>query len=235
MKILIGCEESQAVCIAFRELGHEAYSCDLKPCSGGHPEWHLQMDIFEALASKKWAAFIVFPDCTFVTVSGLHWNKRISGRSQKTEEALQFVCRLWNVAKRQGIKKMAMENPIGCISTRIIKDFNGNLIVLPFKQRGNGGGYLFKPSQIIQPYQFGEDASKATCLWIKGLPLLTPTQYFEPRIVDGKKRWGNQTNSGQNKLGPSEDRAEKRSKTYPGIAKAMAIQWGSNRRRYKSS
>lgn len=141
MIILIGCEESQAVTIALRALGHEAYSCDLKPCSGGHPEWHLQMDVFEALMLKKWEAFMFFPDCTFITVSGLHWNKRIPGRSKKTQDALQFVCRLWNIAIRLGIKHIAMENPIGCISTQIMADLAGHRMVKP-ESAGGGGVFV---------------------------------------------------------------------------------------------
>lgn len=205
MKILIGCEESQAVTIEFRKLGHEAYSCDLKPCSGGHPEWHLQIDIFEALELMAWDMFIFFPPCTYVCSSGLHWNKRRPERQAKTDAAIQFVKDLWAKAESLGIGKVAMENPVGCLSTQ-----------------------WKKPSQYIQPYQFGDDASKNTCLWLKGLPLLVPTIYFPPRIVDGKPRWGNQTDSGQNKETPqngNEARAEIRSKTYPGIAKAMAYQF----------
>lgn len=222
INILIGCEESQSLCIAFRERGFNAFSCDLKPCSGGHPEFHLQMDVIEALALKNWHAFIYFPDCTYLCVSGLHWNKRIPGRSEKTEVALQFVCRTYNIAKSKGVNHIGFENPKGCINTRLIKDTGGHLMVIPHDTKRG-----YKPTQTIQPYEFGEDASKATCLWLSGLPSLMPTEYIQPRIVDGKKRWGNQTDSGQNRLGPSENRAELRSKTYHGIAKAMAHQWGN--------
>jgi hypothetical protein len=141
---------------------------------------------------------IAHPPCTYLTVSGLHWNKRNPERAKLTEEALEFVQFLLDAP----IKRIALENPIGCISTRIEP-----------------------PTQIIQPYQFGEDASKATCLWLKDLPPLLHTAYVEPRIVDGKKRWANQTDSGQNRLGPSPDRWKIRSKTYQGIADAMAHQW----------
>ncbi len=225
MKVLVGCEESQAVTIEMRRLGHEAYSCDLKPCSGGHPEWHLQMDVFEAINSRKWDMGIFFPDCTYITVSGLHWNKRNPERALKTEAALQFVSRLMNL----DIPKIAIENPVGCISSRITM-IDGKWAVTPIGYAGGGR----KPSQIIQPYNFGSDASKATCLWLKGLPALTPGEYVEPRMVDGKKRWGNQTDDGQNKLvidgkwiAFNDPRTKTyRSKTYPGIAKAMADQWG---------
>lgn len=143
---------------------------------------------------------IAHPPCTYLCSSGLHWNKRVPGRQELTEEALAFVQLLLDAP----IKRIALENPVGCISTRIRK-YN----------------------QLIQPWQFGHDASKSTCLWLKNLPHLTPTQIIEPRIVSGKKRWANQTDSGQNKLGPSEDRWKIRSETYTGIAEAMAEQWGN--------
>jgi len=235
MNVLVGCEETQAVTIEMRSKGHEAYSCDLKECSGGHPEWHIIADVVSVISGglfklqngedvfiEKWDMFLFFPDCTFITVSGLHWNTRIPGRAAKTDAALLFVCRLWNLSRH--IPKRVMENPIGCIPTRIIEDVNGNLIVIPKADKKSE--YAFNPSQIIQPYNFGEDASKATCLWIKGLPLLTSTGYCEPRIINGKKRWANQTDSGQNKLGPSLTRAKDRAATYKGIARAMAEQWG---------
>jgi len=211
MKILVGCEESQAVTIEMRKRGHEAYSCDLKPCSGGHPEYHLQMDVFDAIKLKNWNMGIFFPDCTYLTCSS-EWAYKeppyhqkvktgtITGkeRHKKRYEALLFVIELWE----SDIEKIAIENPVGVLS-RLFR----------------------KPSQIIQPYMFGNDASKKTCLWLKNLPLLKTTEYIEPRYVNGKPRWANQTDSGQNKLSPSYNRAELRSKTYPGIAKAMAEQW----------
>jgi len=198
MRILIACEESQAVCIAFRKLGHSAYSCDTLPCSGGHPEWHIQGNVLDYL-DRRWDMLIGFPPCTYLAVSGLHWNKRIEGRQDLTEDAITFVRALMEA----DIPMIAIENPVGCISTRIRK-----------------------PDQIIQPYQFGHDASKKTCLWLKNLPPLLPTNYFPPRIVDGKERWSNQTDSGQNRLTPSETRASERSKTFRGLANAMANQWG---------
>jgi hypothetical protein len=130
----------------------------------------------------------------------LHWNKRRPERARQTEEALDFVRQLLDAP----IARIALENPIWCISTRIRK-----------------------PDQTIHPHQFGHDASKSTCLWLKGLPLLRPTEFVEPRLVNGKSRWANQTDSGQNKLTPSPDRWKIRSETYTGIAKAMAEQWGS--------
>jgi len=207
MKILIACEESQAVTIRMREKGHEAYSCDILPCIGGHPEWHLQQDVTELL-KEHWDMIIAFPPCTYLTVSGLHWNKRNVERALKTEEGFTFFMLFANAK----CAKIAIENPVGLVSTR-----------------------WRKPDQIIHPYQFGDDASKKTCLWLKGLPTLKLTRYIEPRIVNGKKRWGNQSDNGQNVM--YDDRGislgwntkeikTARSKTFPGIAQAMADQWG---------
>lgn len=207
MKILLACEESQAVTKELRARGHEAYSCDLLPCSGGHIEWHIQGDCLIEAYSGKYDMMICFPTCTYLTVSGLHWNKKQPERAAKTEEALNFVKKLMDAP----IEFIALENPVGCISSRIRK-----------------------PNQTINPYQFGDDASKRTCLWLKGLPNLVPTSYVEPRIVDGKKRWGNQMDNGQNIcydetgkiVGWNDPRIKGlRSKTYKGIAKAMAEQW----------
>jgi hypothetical protein len=160
-------------------------------------EWHIKGDVRDVLLAK-WDMMIAHPPCTYLCSSGLHWNKRRPERQAKTEEALAFV----NTLMDANIPKIAIENPVGCINTKIMK-----------------------PAQKIQPWQFGHDASKATCLWLNNLPLLKPTLLVPPRIVNGKKRWGNQTDSGQNKLGPSEDRWKERSRTYEGIAQAMAEQW----------
>ncbi len=211
LRVLVGCEKYQEVCKAFRASGHEAYSCDKDPCEGGKPEWHLQMDVFEAIKLGDWDIGIFFPDCTFLTCSA-EWaykdqpplkSGKLVGEPRRNAraEAFEFFMSLWNC----GIPKIAIENPIGVMST-----------------------YFRKPDQIIQPHQFMEDASKATCLWLKNLPLLVGTGNYPPRIVNGKKRYGNQTDSGQNKLAPSEDRASLRGKTYTGIAKAIASQWGEN-------
>ena len=196
MKVLVACEYSGTVRDAFIAKGHEAISCDLLPTDVSGP--HYQGDVFDII-NDGWDLMIAHPPCTYLCSSGLHWNKRTPGRQEMTDEALEFVRKLLNAP----IEKIALENPIGCISTQIRK-----------------------PSQTIQPWQFGHDASKATCLWLKNIPLLTPTQLIEPRIVDGKKRWANQTDSGQNRLPPSADRWKIRSETYQGIAKAMADQWG---------
>jgi len=185
------------VCIAFRSKGHEAYSCDLKPPSGGHPEWHLQMDVFEAMELQKWDIGIFFPDCTYLTISANKWYKdqppRKSGilvgadRRQAREGAVDFFMRLYNC----NIPKVSNENPIGVMSTR-----------------------FRKPDQVLQPWMFGHGETKATCLWLRELPKLEPTN-----IVDGREQR-------LHKLPPSEYRAELRSKTFPGIANAMANQWG---------
>jgi hypothetical protein len=197
MKVLIACEFSGTVRDAFLAIGHEAISCDFLPTEKPGP--HYQGDVLDILYDN-WDLLIAHPSCTYLTSSGLHWNKRRPGRAQQTEDAIAFVMTLANAP----IPKIAIENPVGCLSTR-----------------------WRKPDQIIQPYQFGHDASKATCLWLTGLPKLEHTEYVAPRMVNGRPRWGNQTDSGQNKLGPSPDRWAKRSLTYQGIAKAMAEQWGA--------
>jgi hypothetical protein len=177
-------------------MGHAAMSCDLLPTDV--PGKHYQGDIFDIIGDG-WDLMIAHPPCTYLCSSGLHWNKRIDGRQALTDEALAFVKRLLDAP----IERIALENPIGCISSQIRK-----------------------PNQTIQPYQFGHDASKSTCLWLKNLPALRATELIAPRIVAGKKRWANQTDSGQNKLPPSADRWKIRSETYSGIAAAMAAQWG---------
>lgn len=201
MKILIACEFSGIVRDAFIARGHDAISCDLLPTEKPGP--HYQGDVLDII-SDGYDMMIAFPPCTYLCSSGLHWNKRVAGRDELTHQAMLFVFNLTGEGFiDHGIKKIAIENPIGCISSK-----------------------YRKPDQVIQPYQFGHDASKSTCLWLKNLPLLRPTSYIEPRIVDGKKRWSNQTDGGQNKLGPSDTRAMERSRTYEGIAAAMAGQWG---------
>lgn len=194
-KILIACEYSGVVRDAFIKKGHNAISCDLLPTESPGP--HHQGDVLEYL-KEDWDLIIAFPPCTYLCSSGMHWTTRGFRDPQLTENALEFVSKILN----NDCPKIAIENPIGCISSRIRK-----------------------PDQIIQPWMFGDDASKKTCLWLKGLPKLTETNIVKPKIINGKKIWGNQTPSGQNKLGPSKDRAKIRSKTYQGIADAMADQW----------
>lgn len=207
MNILIGCESSGTIRETFRAIGHDAYSCDLLPADDNSPH-HMQGDVFATLEAMQWDMLIVHPPCTYICSSGLHWNKRDTTRQAKTEKAIQFVADLW--AYTETIPYICLENPVGCINTR-----------LP---------HMPKP-QYIQPYQFGHDASKKTGLWLHNLPPLTPTKHIAPRIVtkNGKQyhRWANQTDSGQNRLPPSADRWKMRSKTYQGIASAMAEQWGN--------
>ena len=197
MKVLVACEYSGRVRDAFLALGHDAMSCDLLDTEAPGP--HYQGDVRDIIGDG-WDLMIAHPPCTYLCASGLHWNKRRTERAQKTEEDLEFVRFLLEAP----IEYIALENPIGCIGTRI------------------------RPAdQIIQPWWFGDDASKATCLWLNNLPQLRPTKLVEGRLVNGKRRWANQTDSGQNRLGPSEDRWKQRSETYMGIAKAMAEQWGN--------
>lgn len=186
MRVLVACEESQEVCKAFRAHGHEAYSCDIQECSGGHPEWHLQVDVLEIL-KMRWDLIIAHPPCTDLSVSGARWfaQKRADGRQQRS---IDFFMKFTNL----DCPRVAIENPV-CIMSTVWR----------------------KPDQIIQPWQFGHGETKATCLWLKGLPTLKPTN-----IVSGREQrvW---------KMPPSSERAKARSKTFPGIALAMAEQWGT--------
>jgi len=193
MQVLIACEYSGVVRDAFIRAGHEAMSCDLLPTDASGP--HYQGDVFDII-SDGWDLMIAHPPCTYLSVSGMHWTTRGLRDPQLTEDALAFVQRLMDAP----VERIAIENPVSIISTRIRK-----------------------PDQIIQPWWFGHDASKKTCLWLKNLPLLTPTDMLPG---DAKTRRGNQTASGQNKLPPSKDRWKIRSATYKGIADAMAAQWG---------
>ena len=223
MKILVACEESQRVCIEFRKKkkGHEAYSCDIQECSGGHPEWHIKGDVLPLLNGdcdfrtsdeqyhvifEKWDLIIAHPPCTFLTVTGNRWfnvskyKEKAIERLQERKKAFDFFMNFVNAS----CDKICIENPIGCIST-----------------------LYRKPDQIIHPYYFGDPARKATCLWLKGLPLLTPTKIVKPVIVSYKNGKGtdNPWHIESLKL-PKEERSRYRSKTFAGIAKAMAEQWG---------
>ena len=197
MKILVACEESQAVTIELRKLGHEAYSCDIIDCSGGHPEWHLKQDVIPLL-KQKWDMVIAFPPCTHLAVSGArHFAKKIAdGRQQ---QGIDFFMQFANC----DCPKVAIENPVGIMSSK-----------------------WRKPNQIINPFEFGDRFKKKTCLWLKGLTKLVPTDIVNPEedfvYPNGKKypQWM------MNTLSKSpEERAKARSKTFPGIAKAMAEQW----------
>lgn len=204
MRVLIACEESQEVCKAFRGKGHEAYSCDIMPCSGGHPEWHLQQDVIPLL-KENWDMIIAFPPCTHLAVSGAGWfeEKRKDGRQQ---QGIDFFMQFVNA----NCDRISIENPIGIMSS-----------------------IYRKPDQIIQPWQFGDNFTKSTCLWLKGLPLLKPEVEEKPKIeyfewIDsktGRKKRQNTWYKDAWSL-PPEERAKVRSKTFSGIARAMAEQWG---------
>lgn len=224
MRILLACEESQAVTIELRKLGHEAFSCDLQDCTGGHPEWHFKQDIFEVI-DMGWDMMIAFPPCTYLTVTANGWLKdqpplksgALVGaeRRQARQDAIKFFLKLANC----DIPKIAIENPVGCMS----KEFR-------------------KPDQIIHPYFFGDEHRKTTCLWLKNLPKLfhakTPdlfndivthvsegesAEWIDRKIGKMKRqpKWYAMAKQGK-QLG---DRSKERSKTFPGIAKAMAKQW----------
>jgi hypothetical protein len=213
VNVLVGCEESGIIASAFRARGHKAWSCDpAKPSS----QWHFGDDVRNYIGWMRWDLFIVHPPCQWLSVSGIHWNYR--GRNgltpaqcwAKTTEAEEFFLEMAmtgtdHPASSRWINRVCIENPISIMSNR-----------------------YRKPDQIIQPYEFGHDASKKTCLWLMNLPRLKPTRYIAPRMVAGKPRWANQTDSGQNRLAPSEHRAADRARTYQGIANAMAEQWSDS-------
>lgn len=211
IRVLVGCERSGRVRNAFRALGHDAWSCDLAAAVDGSP-YHLQCDVLDIL-DRGWDLAVFHPDCTYLTISaawaysdGPYHQKVRPGtlvgaaRREARQHALEFVLRLRDAP----IRHKAIENPSGFLSTM-----------------------WRRPDQTIQPHQFGHDASKATCLWLTDLPRLRPTGRIEPRMIDGRPRWGNQTDSGQNRLTPSDERAMKRAETYSGVADAMAAQWGA--------
>lgn len=221
MNVLIACEESQEVCKAFRAKGHRAFSCDLQECSGGHPEWHIQGDVLPLLNGNctfqtadththtqawKWDLIIAHPPCTYLTVTGNRWfnvdmyGEKAVQREREREAAIGFFMKFVNA----DCDKIAIENPISCLSSR-----------------------YRKPDQIVQPYFFGDRARKSTCLWLKGLKPLKKTNVVEPVVVQYKNGKGtdNPWHMDTINLPPSE-RSKARSKTFPGIAKAMAEQWG---------
>ena len=201
MKILLACEESQEVCKRAREAGHEAYSCDIQPCSGGYPEWHLQEDLIPLL-KEKWDMIIAFPPCTYLTTTGNRWfniekyGDKARERYKQRGKAIGFFMQ---IAKNE-CQKIAIENPVGIMSS-----------------------VWRKPDQIIQPYEFGDPFEKRTCLWLKGLPKLKATNIVEPpprqKIKGGKSMPEWYSNAKHS------DRAKIRSKTFPGVAQAMVDQW----------
>jgi len=214
MKVLVGCEESQAVTIEFRKLGIEAYSCDLQECSGGHPEWHYQEDIFEVINREQWDMMIAFPPCTYLTVTGARWLYNKDGSKNESrwvaqDDAVEFVKKLYY----SNIKRIAIENPVGKLSS-----------------------LWMKPTQIIQPFYFGDESQKTTCLWLKDLPKLQHLKnanLFEKNITHCGKGEMVTTSTGktfskwywETSRGKGKERQILRSKTFPGIAKAMATQW----------
>lgn len=215
MRVLIACEESQTVCKAFRERGHEAYSCDLQACSGGHPEWHIMHDAVEVAYNGAWDLMIAHPPCTFLSKAGLHYINTRPGRKEMTLKSFEFVKKLWSAP----IERIALENPVGWLNTN-----------------------WRKPSQIIEPYYFGDPEKKQTCLWLKSLSRINgllevsadPIK-FKPRptSVGKSKKDGSPRNHyfcDRMKFEAKFDykhAAKLKSKTFPGIARAMAEQWGN--------
>lgn len=184
MRVLVACEESQAVTKAFRARGHDAWSCDLMPCSGGHPEWHIQGDA-RAIFGDGWDLMVAFPPCTHLAVSGARWFKQKRADGRQAEGVALFMA-----FAEAPIERVAIENPVGIMSS-----------------------IWRKPDQVIQPWQFGHGETKATCLWLRGLPRLRPSN-----VVAGR-------DPKVHRMAPSPTRSLQRSKTYPGIAAAMAVQW----------
>ena len=233
MKVLVACEESQEVCKAFRGKGHEAYSCDIISCSGGHPEWHIMDDVLKVLRGgqfktmddkshcvSNWDMIIAFPPCTHLAVSGArHFEKKRTDGRQR--EGIEFFCKFLEVE----CERVVIENPIGIIS--------GDYIPKYFPDLAERFNLPQKPTQIIHPWMFGDNYSKSTCLWEKGVKPLEPIINDCPELewfewIDrktGKKKRQNKWYADAWKL-PAEERARVRSKTFPGIAKAMAEQWG---------
>lgn len=195
MRVLIACEESQTVCNAFREQGHGAYSCDVLACSGGHPEWHIQGNVLNHL-NDGWDLMIAHPPCTHTAVSGAAWFKQ-KQKDGRQKEAIDFFMKIANA----NISKIAIEHPISIMSSK-----------------------YRKPDQIIHPWMFGQEFSKPTCLWLKNLPKLVPTKIVgKGEFVTSKSgRRGAKWNWW---LPPGPERARIRSKTFKGIAEAMAQQW----------
>jgi len=216
MRVLIACEESQATTKAFRKLGHEAFSCDLLPCSGGHPEWHYQQDVFEVI-NKDWDLMVAHPPCTYLTGSGVQWlshpgdkhlpfeerrpNPKYPNRRNDMLESVKFVKSLYDA----DIKHIAIENPVGLLSSR-----------------------WRKPDQTVQPYMFGDEATKTTCLWLKNLPKLIPTNVVgkgERTVFTSGKSHPKWYADALKNAKTKEERQTLRSKTFEGMANAFAEQW----------
>ena len=204
MRVLVACEESQRVCIAFRNKGHEAYSCDILECSGGHPEWHIQDDVLKHI-NENWDLIIAHPPCTYLTVAANKYynvekyGKKAEERQKQRQKAMEFFMQFTDLK----CPKVCIENPIGVMSS-----------------------FYCKPTQIIQPYQFGHSERKATCLWLKGLSLLKPTNIVIPDIIKLKSGKTDSRLHYETLKLPPDERAKMRSKTFEGVALAMAEQWG---------
>lgn len=244
MRVLVACEESQAVTKELRRLGHEAYSCDIIECSGGHPEWHIQGDVLPLLNPSwvhrysdepaalgfefftqsgrlhfvpgKWDMIIAFPPCTHLAVSGArHFEKKRADGRQR--EGIEFFCQFLNA----DCDRIAIENPVGIIG--------GDYIQEHFPDLAEKYGLPRKPTQIVQPYEYGHPNKKTTCLWLKGLPQLVPTEIINPEpdfVYPNGKKYPNWMMETLKSCKTPEERSTARSKTFPGIAKAMAEQWG---------
>jgi hypothetical protein len=213
--VIVGCESSGVVREAFRRRGHDAYSCDLQPADDGSP-FHLQGNVLDVIYGhpdgEQWDLGIFHPTCTYLCLASVWAFTRTPRRPSPSvlygaerraamQEAAEFFLTLYHAP----IARVAVENPL---------------------MHGEARAIVGPPTQRVQPFEFGDDASKRTCLWLRELPPLVPTAYVAPRIVAGRPRWANQTDSGQNRLAPSPTRWKERSRTYPGIAAAMAEQWG---------
>lgn len=203
LKVLVACEESQAVTKEFRRLGHEAYSCDILPCSGGHPEWHIQNNVLNII-DQPWDLIIAHPVCTYLANSGVRWLYVDGEKNYPRWESLRLAVEFFNEFKNNNCNHVCIENPIPHGYA-----LNG------FKWRGEFINGIGKYSQTIQPWEFGHTTSKRTCLWLKGLPKLVPTQIIKKEDRT-QEIW---------LCPPGPNRQKIRSKTFPGIAKAMAEQW----------
>ena len=230
MMVLVACEESQAVCKEFRKKGHSAYSCDLLDCSGGHPEWHIKGDVLPLLNGNcdfrtvtgvthyllgRWDMIIAFPPCTDLAVSGArHFEKKRADGRQRA--SIKFFTAFLSAQ----CDKIAIENPVGIISGEYVREY--------FPVLAKEYGLPRKPSQIIQPYFFGDPHRKSTCLWLKNLPPLKSTNVVEPTLVQYTCKDGRLVTFDSSYIASAKkrERGKQRSKTFPGIAKAMAEQWG---------
>lgn len=203
LNVLVACEESQAVCLAFRRRGHNAFSCDLQECSGGYPQWHIQGDALEVIQSKRWDLMVAHPPCTYFSRAGIQFLHKQPDRMEKLVDAFRFVKALWN----SGVPLIALENPVGWLNTNWLK-----------------------PSQIFHPWYFGDGEMKETCLWLKGLSRLNGNleiamnrKAHHPKPE--KSRIGSDGKMKNKYFMQRAGNAKARSKTFPGIARAMAEQW----------